>query len=87
MRARRSREGQLELLQEFGPDRIVQELTALKGMPAPVEAEPMLPHLIMPAHHDVRPKDVIMRRLHGALAAAASAPCRRRRITSLGRTS
>ena len=25
----------------------------------------------MPAHHDVRPSDVILRRLHGALAAAA----------------
>ena len=25
----------------------------------------------MPAHHDVRPKDVLIRRLHGALAAAA----------------
>jgi hypothetical protein len=25
----------------------------------------------MPVHHDVRPKDVILRRLHGALAAAA----------------
>ena len=25
----------------------------------------------MPAHHDVRPKDVMIRRLHGALAAAA----------------
>jgi hypothetical protein len=31
----------------------------------------MLPHLIMPAHHDVRESDVIMRRLHGNLAAAA----------------
>ena len=31
----------------------------------------MLPHLIMPAHHDVRAKDVIIRRLHGTLAAAA----------------
>ena len=31
----------------------------------------MLPHLVMPAHHDVRPKDVMIRRLHGALAAAA----------------
>jgi hypothetical protein len=29
------------------------------------------PHLLMPAHHDVRPGDVRMRRLHGALAAAA----------------
>jgi hypothetical protein len=25
----------------------------------------------MPAHHDVRPKDVMLRRLHGSLAAAA----------------
>jgi hypothetical protein len=73
VRAKASRAGQLELLQEFGPDRIVRELTALKGAPAPVEVEPMLPHLIMPAHHDVRPKDVMMRRLHGALAAAADA--------------
>jgi hypothetical protein len=31
---------------------------------------PLLPHLVMPAHHDVRPKDVMIRRLHGALAAA-----------------
>ncbi len=31
----------------------------------------MLPHLVMPAHHEVRPKDVIARRLHGSLAAAA----------------
>jgi hypothetical protein len=30
-----------------------------------------LPHLVMPAHHDVRPKDVMARRLHGTLAAAA----------------
>lgn len=72
-RAKASRAGQLELLQEFGPDRIVQELTALRGEPTTIETEPMLPHLIMPAHHDVRPKDVTMRRLHGALAAAADA--------------
>jgi uncharacterized protein len=31
----------------------------------------MLPHLIMPAHHDVRSSDVFTRRLHGTLAAAA----------------
>lgn len=31
----------------------------------------MLPHLALPAHHDVRPGDVIARRLHGNLAAAA----------------
>jgi hypothetical protein len=31
----------------------------------------MLPHLIMPAHHDVRAEDIVTRRLHGNLAAAA----------------
>ena len=31
----------------------------------------MLPNLVMPAHHDIRPKDVMLRRLHGTLAAAA----------------
>ena len=31
-----------------------------------------LPHLVMPAHHDVREDDVVMRRLRGTLAAAAS---------------
>src|ERR671928_112987 len=29
------------------------------------------PHLVMPAHHDVRASDVFVRRLHGTLAAAA----------------
>ena len=36
-----------------------------------VPAQPMLPHLSMPGHHDVRAEDVIVRRLHGTLAAAA----------------
>ena len=31
----------------------------------------MLPHLVMPAHHDVRAEDIVARRLHGNLAAAA----------------
>ena len=31
----------------------------------------ILPHLRMPSHHDVRPSDVLMRRLHATLAAAA----------------
>ena len=34
-------------------------------------AQGLLPHLVMPAHHDVRPTDVFSRRLHGTLAAAA----------------
>ncbi|MBX5187813.1 DUF763 domain-containing protein [Rhizobium sp. NZLR3b] len=73
-RAERSRRGQLDLLATLGPDRIVREAAALLRVehPAPEPAEqPMLPHLIMPTHHDVRESDIIMRRLHGNLAAAA----------------
>ena len=33
--------------------------------------EILLPHLVMPAHHDVRESDINMRRLHGNFAAAA----------------
>ena len=76
-RADASRRGQIAILRDLGPDGIVREAAALEGMPKvvakvprPPEA-PLLPHLVMPEHHDVRPKDVIMRRLHGALAAAA----------------
>jgi hypothetical protein len=67
-RARTSRTAQLELLNDLGPDGILRELEALSGT-APAQA--MLPHLVMPAHHDVRPADVFSRRLHGTLAAAA----------------
>ncbi|MDM9559743.1 DUF763 domain-containing protein [Bordetella petrii] len=76
-RAAASRQGQLALLLENGPDFIVQETAALaarEDLPAAPQPEPAqlaLPHLAMPAHHDVRPKDVNLRRLHGALAAAA----------------
>lgn len=73
-RAERSRRGQLDLLATLGPDRIIREAAALMRAeePAPEPAEqPMLPHLVMPAHHDVRESDVHMRRLHGNLAAAA----------------
>ncbi|MGO7364318.1 DUF763 domain-containing protein [Rhizobium leguminosarum] len=73
-RAERSRRGQLDLLATLGPDRIIREAAALQRAEAPAPepaAQPMLPHLIMPAHHDVRESDVNMRRLHGNLAAAA----------------
>ncbi|MGY3449537.1 DUF763 domain-containing protein [Bradyrhizobium sp. USDA 4353] len=69
-RAAPSRNAQLELLAELGPDRVVTEFERL-STPAPMQAQAMLPHLIMPDHHDVRPKDVFARRLHGTLAAAA----------------
>ena len=66
-RAKASRGAQLELLGTLGPDRVVAEYEALTTA-AP--AQPLLPHLVMPAHHDVRPKDVFARRLHATLAAA-----------------
>jgi hypothetical protein len=67
-RAVSARDAQLSLLAELGPDRILREFEALAKTPA---AQGELPHLIMPSHHDVRPKDVFARRLHGTLAAAA----------------
>jgi uncharacterized protein len=67
-RAAPSRASQLELLSEFGPDRILRELAALSG---DVPKQATLPYLIMPAHHEVRSSDVFARRLHGTLAAAA----------------
>jgi hypothetical protein len=69
-RAEKSRGAQLELLDRLGPDRIADELAALsEARSSP--AQPMLPHLVMPAHHNVRAKDVHVRRLRGNLAAAA----------------
>jgi hypothetical protein len=67
-RADRSRQAQLALLSTLGPDGIAQEFAKLSEKPS---AQPELPHLIMPAHHDVRSEDVFIRRLHGTLAAAA----------------
>ncbi|WP_372502619.1 DUF763 domain-containing protein [Tistrella mobilis] len=77
-RAAASRIGQLDLLRDLGPDGIVREAAALTPTPAPAPpppatAQPDLPHLVMPDRHEVRPGDVILRRLHGALAAAAEA--------------
>ena len=87
-RAGASRDAQLELLAELGPDRLALEAAAVEmgtremgtrtfsrksTCPQMAAAEPMLPHLALPDHHDVRPDDVILRRLHGTLAAAAEA--------------
>ena len=73
-RAKTSRQRQLDLLDELGPDGIERQLAELEGMHAqPATAQPQLtlPHLVMPAHHDVRPEDIVARRLHGNLVAAA----------------
>jgi hypothetical protein len=67
-RAEGSRAAQLDILDALGPDGIAREYAVLSREPS---AQPELPHLIMPAHHDVRSSDVFTRRLHGTLAAAA----------------
>jgi hypothetical protein len=88
-RADASRAAQLALLAELGPDKLAREAAALertqgtrtRTCPQPMPEgtrtstcpQPLLPHLVMPDHHDVRSGDVILRRLHGTLAAAAEA--------------
>jgi hypothetical protein len=73
-RAAPSRNAQLELLRELGPDKLAHEAAAVERGPASsASGSPLLPHLILPDHHDVRGSDVILRRLHGTLAAAAEA--------------
>ena len=71
-RAAASRNAQLELLRELGPDKLAREAAAVERQPC-AAPEPLLPHLNLPDHHDVRGSDVILRRLHGTLAAAAEA--------------
>ena len=74
-RAAASRSKQLDLLHSLGPDGIAREFGAVRTAeqePATsVSAQPLLPHLVMPAHHEVRASDVFARRLHGTLTAAA----------------
>jgi len=74
-RAEPSRRGQLDLLSSLGPDRIVGEVRRLSAAgdasAAAQPDQPVLPHLVMPAHHDVRAGDVNIGRLHATLATAA----------------
>src|ERR1700726_4480794 len=75
-RARASRRCQLGVLHSLGPDGIARELSALasrveKAVTATNPAQLPLPHLVMPAHHDVRTSDVLTPRLYANLAAAA----------------
>ena len=76
-RAAASRHSQLGVLQSLGPDRIARALSALASRAETVVARTApkqlcLPHLIMPAHHSVRPSDVLTPRLHASLAAATN---------------
>jgi hypothetical protein len=75
-RAASSRTAQLELI-ESGPDAVIGALArvrrpAAKPKPAPRYEQQTLPHLQMPAHHEVTANDVVMRRLHASLSAAAT---------------
>ena len=72
-RAEASRQRQVDILGELGPDGIELQLAKLEGrcIENPLATQPSLPHLVMPAHHDVRPEDIVTRRLHGNLTAAA----------------
>jgi len=73
-RAEASRRRQLDILGELGPDGIERQLAKLEAgrvETSSLQTQPMLPHLVMPAHHDVRSEDIVTRRLHGNLAAAA----------------
>jgi hypothetical protein len=81
-RAERSRGAQLELLQ-LGPDKVLREVRVLaRGNtlqlfdPEPLTAADGLPHLQMPAHHEVLASDVLQRRLHATLGAAAESGVR-----------
>lgn len=75
-RARASRRGQLGVLHSLGPDGIACELSALasrveRATTPTIPEQLPLPHLVMPAHHDVRTSDVLTPRLYANLAAAA----------------
>jgi hypothetical protein len=83
-RAERNRRAELELVNE-GPDKTISILKRLRqsntnaaldlfpdtAAAVEPEASAPLPHLQMPSHHDVRASDVVLRRLHATLAAAA----------------
>jgi hypothetical protein len=85
-RADASRRAQVELLGTMGADAIAAEFGRIEaGRPRDADARKrpllladqhplqlgLLPHLGLPDRHDVRASDVVTRRLHGNLAAAA----------------
>jgi uncharacterized protein len=80
VRAQRSRAAGLELVRQ-GPDQTISVLRQLRAcdnraLPLFPEAQATvapLPHLQLPHHHDVRASDVMLRRLHATLSAAADA--------------
>jgi uncharacterized protein len=79
-RAERNRAAGLELA-HAGPDQTIAVLrrfresgnAALSLFPETEPIAPPLPHLRLPHHHEVLASDVLLKRLHGTLAAAAEA--------------
>ena len=76
-RAERARQAQVELLRSAGVDEIAREYGKIvsSSSATTVDQQPLqlglLPHLSLPDRHDVRAGDIVTRRLHGNLAAAA----------------
>jgi hypothetical protein len=69
-RARQSREAQVKLVER--PDAVVEAVARVRRVsPEPEPVQQVLPHLQMPMHHEVTSGDVVLRRLHASLAAAA----------------
>jgi len=79
-RAAHSRGAAVELIGD-GPDRTLSVLRRFRqsgnlALPLFPDLEPdasLVPHLQLPHHHEVRASDVMLKRLHGTLAAAAEA--------------
>ncbi|MET0404634.1 MAG: DUF763 domain-containing protein [Cystobacter sp.] len=69
-RASRTRAALVELVSQ-GPEVVLGALRRRLPAPAPRPVPEPLPHLQMPAHEEVTHEDVLLRRLHGTLAAAA----------------
>lgn len=67
----RARHGTVDLLNDLGFDNIVREVGRRRGIAPDQDDGPLLPHLVMPDHHDVRRSDVLLHRLDASLAAAA----------------
>lgn len=72
--AQASRNTQIELLKTFSPERILAEVSKCKNTSSKLTSEKqgqlILPHLEMPAHHDVRVENISLKRLHGNIVAA-----------------
>ena len=85
VRAERSRHAGLELarggpaqtisvLRRYGPANAAASMPLFPELePGAPASQPALPHLSLPEHHEVLASDVLLRRLHGTLAAAEEA--------------